>query len=256
MAWSTLYPPARLQTLTVTVLLLLAAVAWAILLWQSRMAGGTMSLTMGMSAPLFLTIWVVMMIAMMFPAAGPMVQMFARISAGKRVQGEAFVPVWVFVAGYLVIWSLFGVLAYIAASAIDHWADRSMWLMSNGPRFGGLVLILAGLYQLTPLKRACLAKCRSPISFILTSWHDGYRGAFRMGSEHGGFCIGCCWAMMLVLFVVGVMSIPWMALLAAAIFLEKNVRFERMTTTALATLFIGAGLALAAYPGVLQRIAL
>lgn len=213
-----------------------------------------MGLTMGLSAPLFLVIWVVMMIAMMFPAATPMVQMLQRIAASKQLQGEAAVPAWVFVAGYLVIWTLFGILAYLAATAIDREASQFMWLMGNGARLGGLVLVLAGVYQLTPLKRACLCKCRSPVSFLLTSWHDGYGGAFRMRAEHGSFCLGCCWAMMLVLFVVGVMSLPWMALLTVAIFVEKNVRFERATTGALATFFIAVGVTLAAYPGALQHI--
>jgi predicted metal-binding membrane protein len=254
MAGSNDYSTTRPQTLTVALLLVLAAAAWLILVWQSRMAGGAMGLTMGMRAPFFLAIWVVMMIAMMLPSAGPMVQMLQRIAAAKRAQRQAFVPAWVFVAGYLAVWTLFGALAYLVASAIDGGVSGSARLMGNGPRFGGLVLVIAGLYQLTPLKRVCLSKCRSPLSFLLTSWHDGYNGAFRMGVEHGSFCLGCCWAMMLILFVVGVMSIPWMALLSAAIFLEKNVRFERLTTAALATLFIAGGLSLAAYPSVLQHI--
>jgi len=194
------------------------------------------------------------MIAMMFPAAAPMVQMLQRIAASKRLQGQAAVPAWAFVAGYLAIWGLFGLLAYLAATAVDRTANQSMWLMANGARLGGLVLVLAGTYQLTPLKRACLSRCRSPISFLLTSWHDGYGGAFRMGAEHGGFCLGCCWAMMLVLFVVGVMSLPWMALLTAAIFVEKNARFERFTTGTLAAFFIAVGVILTAYPGALPRI--
>ena len=254
MASPSLYPSSRIQTLTLSMLLALAVAAWLALLWQSRLAGGAMGPTMGLAVPLFLGIWVVMMVAMMFPAAAPMVQMLQRISASKRLQSQAFVPSWVFVGGYLLVWSLFGALAYVAATALDRVANQSMWLMGNGPRLGGLVLVLAGVYQLTPLKRVCLSKCRSPISFLLTSWRDGYGGVFRMGLEHGGFCLGCCWAMMLVLFVVGVMSLPWMALLTAAIFIEKNVRFERVTSAALATLFIAVGVTLAAYPSILPRI--
>jgi predicted metal-binding membrane protein len=235
-------------------LLTLAAAAWVTLLWQSRMAGGAMGLTMGLSASLFLVVWIIMMIAMMFPAAVPMVQMLQRIGASRQLQGQASVPAWVFVAGYLVVWAAFGALAYFAATGVDRAANQSMWLMVNGARLGGLVLLVAGVYQLTPLKRVCLSKCRSPISFLLTSWHDGYGGGFRMGLEHGGFCLGCCWAMMAVLFVVGVMSLPWMALLAAAIFVEKNLRFERVTTAAHATLFVVVGLALIVYPGILPRI--
>ncbi len=256
MANSNIAPPTRLQTVTLAVLLAVAAAAWLAVLWQSRMAGGAMGLTMGLSAPLFLLVWVVMMVAMMFPAAVPMVQMLQRIAAGKRLQGQESAPAWLFVAGYLIVWALFGALAYAAATIVDQLAGRSMTLMAAGPRLGGLVLVLAGAYQLTPLKRACLSKCRSPVSFLLTAWHDGSAGALRMGMEHGGFCLGCCWAMMVVLFVVGVMSLPWMALLTVAIFIEKNVRFERVTTAVLATFFIVVGLALVLSPGILQRAAM
>ncbi len=247
-------PTIHFQALTIALLLALAVAAWLALLWQSRMAGAAMGLTMGLSAPLFLVIWVVMMLAMMVPAATPMIQMLQRIAANKQLQGQAGVPAWVFVAGYLVVWTLFGAVAYVAATALDGVANRSMWLMANGPRLGGGVLLLAGVYQLTPLKRVCLSKCRSPMAFLLTSWHDGYAGAFRMGIEHGSYCLGCCWAMMLVLFVVGVMSLPWMALLTAAIFMEKNLRFARVTTAALATLFLTVGLGLAVYPALLAHL--
>jgi predicted metal-binding membrane protein len=256
MASPNIAPRMRLQTLTLAVLLALAAFAWLAVLWQARMAGGAMGLTMGLNAPLFLALWIVMMVAMMFPAAVPMVQMLQRIADGKRLQRQASPPAWVFVVGYLIVWALFGALAYAAATAIDHLAGQSMFLMASGPRLGGLVLVLAGVYQLTPLKRACLAKCRSPVSFLLTSWHDGGAGALRMGMEHGGFCLGCCWAMMVVLFVVGVMSLPWMALLSVAIFIEKNLPLERASTAALAGLFMAVGVTLAANPSMLQRIAL
>ncbi len=256
MASSSIAPPTRLQLLTLALLLALATAAWLTVLWQSRMTGGAMGLTMGLSAPLFLLAWVVMMMAMMFPAAVPMVQMLQRIAASKRLQGQASAPASLFVVGYLVVWALFGALAYAAATAVGQVANHSMALMAAGPRLGGLVLILAGVYQFTPLKRVCLLQCRSPVSFLLTSWHDGSAGALHMGMEHGSVCLGCCWAMMLVLFVVGVMSLPWMALLTVAIFIEKNVPFERVTTAALATFFIGVGLALVLSPGVLQRMAM
>src|SRR5262249_34022942 len=148
---------------------------------------------MGMSALLFIAVWTVMMIAMMFPAAAPMILMFSKIYGSRRQQERPFVPTWVFVGAYLLVWSLCGVVAYPLAFGIERLAASSMWLMANAVRLGGVVLLLAGLYQLSPFKDICLSKCRTPLQFILSSWHDGYGGAFRMGLEHGVYCLGCCW---------------------------------------------------------------
>lgn len=250
-------PFSQPRRLILAVLLALAAAAWLLVLRAASQSGGqSMDLTMGMSAPLFLAIWVAMTVAMMVPAAAPMVQMFARVAAGKQAKGQPFVPVWVFVSGYLAVWTLFGLCAYLAALAAGALGERSAWLMANGARLGGVLFLTAGVYQLTPLKRACLAKCRTPLSFILTSWRDGVAGALRMGGEHGVFCLGCCWAMMLVLFVAGVMSIPWMALLSVAIFLEKNSRQVVMAGYGLATLFLLSGVALLLQPSLLHLIRL
>lgn len=220
-------PLARQRTLILALLLALAALAWAALVWQSRagvtggMAMGATGLTMGMSTALFLTTWIVMMVAMMFPTAAPMVLMFARISAGKREQGQPFVPTWVFVGAYLLVWAVAGVVAYVAALAADGMAERSAWLTEHAAQLGGIVLILAGGYQVTPLKRLCLTKCRTPLAFIIGSWRDGYRGALRMGVEHGLFCLGCCWLLFVLLLPLGMMNIGAMALLTALIFAEK-----------------------------------
>jgi predicted metal-binding membrane protein len=134
---------------------------------------------MGLSVPLFPAIWVVMMVAMMFPTAAPMILMFALVHAGKRQRGQSIVPTWVLVSAYLLVWTLCGVLAYAMASGAEELASRSTWLMANGASLGGVVLIAAGAYQLSPLKRACLAKCRTPLGFLMGSWRDGYGGALR-----------------------------------------------------------------------------
>src|SRR3989337_816510 len=194
MATTAAYPLTRERNLILASLLVLAATAWALLAWQSAMADDDiMGLTMGMGAPLFMAIWVAMMVAMMFPTAAPMILTFARVHAGKRQRGQPFVPTWVFVSSYLAVWTLFGVLAYGAAVGAERLAEQSMWVMDNAARFGGGVLVLAGLYQLSPLKYACLSRCRTPLSFILGSWRDGYAGSFRMGLEHGAYCLRCCW---------------------------------------------------------------
>ena len=237
MAATSAYPLPRQRALILGTLLVLAALAWAVLLWQvrsmdGRMAtgmdremamegGGSADLTQGMGAPLFLAMWVVMMVAMMFPTAAPMILTFARVSAGKRQRGQPFVPTWVFVAGYLAIWAGFGVLAYLVAVGAERLAERSMWLLAHGARLGGVVLVLAGLYQFSPLKNVCLGKCRSPLSFILRSWRDGVGGALRMGISHGLYCLGCCWLLFVILFPLGVMNVAAMALITLLAFAEK-----------------------------------
>ena len=204
----------RERTLILALLLILAAASWEILIWQSRTANGMgMGLTMGMGAALFLAIWVVMMIAMIL--------VFARVQRDRHSGERAFTPTWIFVGAYLLIWTLFGVLAYLGALATSGLAQQVPWIMMNSARFGGGILVLAGLYQLTPLKRVCLAKCRTPQDFILHSWRDGSPGFFRMGLEHGIYCLGCNWLLFILLFPLGIMNIAAMVLLTALIFAEK-----------------------------------
>ena len=216
------YPLPRERNLILASLLVLAGAAWAVLAWQGATMD-EMTLTMGMSAPLFIALWIVMMVAVMFPTAAPMILMFARIHNSKRERGQTFVPTWVFTSAYLLVWSLTGLAAYAIAVSGDALANESAWVMDNAPRFGGGLLILAGAYQLSPLKYVCLNKCRTPISFILSSWKDGYGGSFRMGIEHGAFCLGCCWLLFLILFPLGMMNIIVLALITLLIFAEKSL---------------------------------
>ncbi len=228
----------RERYLILGMLLVLAAISWALLIWQSMtMSNQAMGLTMGMSAIVFIAIWIVMMVAMMFPTAAPMILMFTKIYTGKRQQEQAFVPTWVFVSAYLLVWSLCGVVAYPLAVLIEQLAAQSMWLMENAARLAGVVLVVAGLYQLSPLKDICLSKCRTPLQFILSSWRDGYGGAFRMGLEHGAYCLGCCWLLFVILFPLGIMNIAVMALLTALIYTEKALPIGRQISQ-----FAGVGL--------------
>jgi len=229
------------------VLLVLAAGAWALLIWQtSAMSAQMMSLTMGLNAPLFLAIWITMMVAMMFPSAAPMILMYATITTQKRDRQQAFTPTWVFVGGYLLLWAAFGIVSYALASIADTLAMRSPWVMDSASRIGAALLILAGVYQFTPLKRVCLTKCRSPLQFVLTSWHDGVIGAARMGLTHGFFCLGCCWLLFMLLLPLGIMNIAIMALLTAVIFAEKALPAgERVSTVAGGALILYGVIALA-----------
>ncbi len=215
-------PLTRERNLILGLLLALAAGAWALLAWQAAVMDDDMSLTMGMGAPLFVAIWIAMMVAIMFPTAAPMVMVFVSVHRQRRERGQAFVPAWVFVAAYLLVWSVTGLAAYGAAVLGDNLAGRSMWLMDNAPRLGGGVLIAAGLYQVSPLKRMCLSRCRTPMDFVLHSWRDSYGGSFRMGVEHGVYCLGCCWALFAILFPLGMMNVAAMAAITLLIFAEKS----------------------------------
>jgi predicted metal-binding membrane protein len=174
----------------------------------------------GLDALLLLAMWAVMMIAMMLPSAAPMILMFALVNRRRVEQTRPVARTGVFVAGYLIVWTIYSALA-----AAGQWALHQAALLSDvaavGPRVGGALLIAAGLYQWTPLKRACLAACRSPLSFLLTEWREGRRGALVMGLRHGAYCVGCCWMLMALLFVAGVMNLVWVVVLAGLVLVEK-----------------------------------
>jgi predicted metal-binding membrane protein len=232
----------RQRNAVLALLLALAGACWLVVLRQAGMTQGT-GLTIGMTLPLFLLAWVAMMIAMMFPTAAPMIVMFGTVAAGKQQRAQPFVPTWVFVSAYLTVWIGFGVVAYAAATALQTLAIQSTWLMGNAARIGGAVLLVGGVYQLSPLKSLCLRKCRSPLSFLLTSWRDGYGGAFVMGLKHGAYCLGCCWLLFAILFPLGVMNIAAMVFLTLLIFAEKSLPWGSSIANV-------AGIALAAYGAV------
>ena len=209
----------REHVLFLAPLLILAAVSWALLIWQAGMMNGK-GLTTGMGIGLFLAIWVVMMVAMMVPATSPMNLAFARVQRERGICGRAFVPAWIFVGAYLLIWTLFGGLTYLIASAVSELARTVPWLMMNATRIGGSILILAGLYQFTPFKRACLAKCCMTQHFIFDRWRDGRLGAFRMSLSHGLYCLGANWLLCVLLFPLGIMNLAAMAVLTVVLFAE------------------------------------
>lgn len=212
-------------------LVLLSGLAWAMTVYRAGGMGWgmfTCSMTMGMpfsigNALLYVMLWGVMMVAMMFPAMTPIVEIVQAVSRRRQEQSLPFTPAWVFVAGYLTVWTLTGGVGYAADLAIQSLPAQFPALRTYGTAIGGMTLIVAGIYQLTPLKYLCLSQCRSPLGFLLSSWRDGRWGAFRMGVDHGLYCFGCCWSLMTVLFVVGSMNLVWMGILSAVIFVEKVV---------------------------------
>jgi predicted metal-binding membrane protein len=230
-------------------LLLLAAVGW--LVTDERMAGmdmgpGTDPGTLGF----WVTAWVVMMAAMMFPSIAPMVVMYVRIQKGKRAKGEdpPFAATAVFVGGYLLAWSVAGLAGYATVRLGHELSPGFLAWDDAGPYVAGAVIIAAAIYQLTPLKDVCLSKCRSPFAFLFTAWKPGRIGALRMGIEHGGWCVGCCWALMAALIALGVMSVGWMVFVAALIATEKLLPWKSVANRSIAILLAVLGLAVAFAP--------
>lgn len=170
--------------------------------------------------PLFL-MWAVMMLAMMLPSAAPMLLTFASVARHRRRGDRPYVPAAAFAAGYIVIWCAFSLAAAVGQWLLHRTALLSPMMASSSAALAGALLIVAGIFQFTPLKRSCLTRCRAPPEFIMTRWREGWRGAFGMGVEHGAFCAGCCWALMALLFVLGVMNILWIAALTVVVALEK-----------------------------------
>ena len=184
--------------------------------------------------PLFL-MWAVMMIAMMLPSALRMILTFAAVAHNRQKLGRPFVPTSIFILGYIAVWSAFSLLAAVGQWVLHRHALLSASMASTSAWLGGTLLLGAGIFQFTPLKQACLTHCRGPLEFIMTRWREGYSGAFRMGLEHGVFCTGCCWALMALLFVAGVMNILWIAALTLLVCMEKMLapRTQVRVTTAL-----------------------
>ena len=217
-------------------LLAITIIAWAYLVYLGQgmqdmgdmvdMAASGGRMGMGWSAwdvALTLVMWVVMMVAMMVPSATPMILAFTGINRRRQQQETPFVPTSVFLSGYLAVWVGFSVAATVAQLFLSLTFLLSPMMASANPAFGAILLFAAGAFQLSPLKSACLRHCRTPMSFITNDWRDGHRGALLMGLHHGAYCLGCCWALMGLLFLLGVMNLVWIAVLAAFVLVEKVV---------------------------------
>lgn len=206
------------------------ALAWLYLVYLSRgMPDAAMSMESSMprmqawaGRDLILTfaMWAVMMVAMMVPSAAPAILLFAAISRQRRERPGALGPTTMFLLGYLALW-----IGFSAAATLAQWGLHTASLMTGmsgvGPILGALLLAAAGIFQWTPFKHACLAHCRSPQGLFMTEWREGAQGALRMGFRHGVYCVGCCWLLMSLLFVAGVMNLLWVAVIAAFVLVEK-----------------------------------
>jgi predicted metal-binding membrane protein len=218
-----------------TSIVLITLLAWAYLVHIDRQMSAdmehdkmmaAMGMTMDMpwsAADAFFTfaMWAVMMVGMMTPSASPMLLLFAATRAGRGKRGVSLATL-TFGLGYIVVWAGFSVGAAAAQWGLHQATMLSAAMASSSGRLNGAILIAAGAYQLTPWKSKCLTHCRSPLGFLMTNWRDGTTGAFQMGFLHGAYCLGCCWALMCVLFVVGVMNLIWVAALTGFVLIEKT----------------------------------
>jgi predicted metal-binding membrane protein len=230
-------------------LLVLALIAWFVT--DNRM--GEMQSTPGMALGalgFYVTVWVVMMAAMMFPSVAPTVLMYDRLREGHRARGAGAAPdaTALFVGGYLLVWTLAGLVAYGVfelVRAIDPpflaWDEAGRYVTAG-------VIVAAAIYEMTPLKQGCLVKCRSPMMFLAERWRHGRVGGLELGVRHGAWCLGCCWALMAALFAVGVMSLGWMALIAAFIAAEKLLPWPVAARWTVAVLLLLLGLGIAISP--------
>jgi predicted metal-binding membrane protein len=230
----------RSQRGIVALLFALAAVGW----WSTvdRMQGMDDGPWTALGAfGWFLGVWVVMMAAMMFPSLAPTVALYARMTRDR-------IAPLVFTGGYLVAWAGAGAAAFAVARGGGGIAGDVLAWDRGGRWIAGTTLVVAAVYELTPLKNICLSKCRSPLGFLLGSWRDGRAGALQMGARHGAWCIGCCWALMASLLALGVMSVAWMAFVAAIIAAEKLLPWRRVATYTTAGILLALGLLLLVAP--------
>ena len=237
---TTLSATARRRIATATVLGVLAVVAWVASVRQMNGMGMDDRFSVG-SFGFFVGLWVVMMAAMMFPSVWPTLSLYGTIMRNRATTGaRAGVASGAFVVGYLASWTAYGLLAFGALEIASRSGLGGLSDVELARHVVAPVAFAAALYQLAPLKQACLRHCRGPFSFLLAHWRDGLAGAVRMGAFHGGYCVGCCWMLMLVLLAAGLMSVTWMAIVSVAIAVEK---LTPIRSTWLPSTLLGVGLA-------------
>jgi predicted metal-binding membrane protein len=256
--------------LTGAVLLLLAAAAWVNVVRQAATVGGKDMGAgvgdmagmggMGMVSPggtgmisltdatLFVAAWGVMMAAMMLPSALPMILLYRTVSRNLSRSGQHVIPTALFAATYLLVWLLFGVPVYAASAVVGALAGAAPGVAAWLPYALALTLVAAGAYQFTALKRVCLRYCQTPISFLMMRWRSGYVATVRLGLAHAIYCVGCCWGLMVVLVAAGAMSLPWVLLIAAIVFVEKLLPRGEWTAWAVGAALVALGITVAVDP--------
>ena len=236
------YAAARTRLGLIAVLFVLAVLAWWFTVDRMRGMDAGPGTQLG-TLSWFLGIWLVMMAAMMFPSVAPTVALYSTMTKKRNP-----VAPLVFAVGYLLTWTAAGLLAYTVSELGRRVLGDTLSWDREGRWVAGGVLVLAAVYELTPMKTVCLRHCRSPLGFLLGSWRDGLSGALQMGAKHGAWCVGCCWALMASLFALGVMSIAWMAFVAALIAVEKTLPWGRLVTYGTAAVLLTLGILVVVVP--------
>ena len=239
----------RDRVVIIASILAVAALSWAYMVYLAQGRGMDMDMAMAQMSSwgaadfgLMFLMWAVMMTAMMIPTAAPMILLFAAVNRKRRENQGPYVPTGVFMSGYVLVWC-----GFAAAATLGNWALHVNSLMdsmmgeSSSAYLGGSLLMVAGAFQWSRLKYVCLTHCRSPISFLMTDWREGSTGALKMGLHHGIYCLGCCWVLMGLLFVLGVMNLLWIAALAGFVLLEKVAPRGLVVSRATGLLLVGSG---------------
>jgi predicted metal-binding membrane protein len=238
----------RSRLALVGLLFVLAGAGWWWTLDQMRGMDGGPWADLG-AFTWFLGVWIVMMAAMMFPSVAPTVALYARV-----MKERSPLRPWLFTGGYLLTWTAAGLVAYaVGVTATKILGDALTW-HNAGRGVAGATLIVAAIYEVTPLKDVCLGKCRSPLGFLLGSWRAGRLGALQMGAKNGAWCVGCCWALMASLFALGIMSLVWMAIVAGLIAAEKTLPWRRIATYGTAAILLVLGVLLLVAPDAIPAL--
>ena len=249
----------RDRAVVLTGLIGITGLAWAYMFYlAAQMGDASMASEMSaMAVPqmqawgitdlaLTFVMWSVMMVAMMVPSAAPMILIFAKVGRNQGSGPSPLAPTVAFVGGYLLVWTAFSAVATLSQWGLHSAALLSPMMVSTSRVVGGGLLIAAGVFQWTPLKRACLVHCRSPLHFFMTEWRAGASGALQMGARHGAYCVGCCWVLMALLFVAGVMNLLWVAAITAFVLIEKMVRRGEVVGRVAGVALVAAGVAMVA----------
>lgn len=243
---------ARDRAVPLTSLVLLIGLSW-LYLWREAQSmsampagiasAGSMSVWSVPAVVLTFLMWTVMMVGMMLPSAAPAILLFASVVRRNAARGVVLGAIWLFVAGYLAAWTAFSAAATVLQLALRQASWLSAGMSSASVWLSGTILVIAGIYQLLPFKNVCLETCRSPLTAFLSRWRPGHVGSLHMGWDHGWSCVGCCWALMLILFVAGVMNLLSIALIAGFVFVEKVLPAGALTSRVAGVGLVLSGLA-------------